>query len=238
MKNLWRLTSNSYRGLPVRCAPGVHAASFEALRSHVPVTARVLDLASGSGAFLARLKDAGFTNLLGVERERESYLLPDVPCLSVDLDKPFAHQIGGTFDVVTAIEIIEHLSSPIAFLQEARKLLAPGGLLLVSTPNVSEWQSRIKFLLRGELRYFDERQYRFQRHISPIFPSLAPFMMEEAGLQVVTMTTAGSFDGPLRRHTIGMATSTLARLTGARDAIGECLVIVSRLAGAALSRTA
>jgi len=42
----------------VRCAPGVHAASAEAVCSRVPVTARVLDLASGSGAFLARLKDA------------------------------------------------------------------------------------------------------------------------------------------------------------------------------------
>jgi len=238
MKNLWRLTSSSYRGLPVRCAPGVHAASAEAVCSRVPVTARVLDLASGSGAFLARLRDAGFTNLTAVERERDSYLLPDVPCLSVDLDKPFAQEIGGTFDVVTAIEIIEHLSSPIAFLQEARKLLPPGGLLLVSTPNVSEWQSRIKFLLRGRLRYFDEPQYRFQRHISPIFPALAPFMMEEAGLQVVTMTTVGSFDGPLRRHTIGATTSALARLAGAREAIGECLLIVGRLAGAALPRTA
>jgi SAM-dependent methyltransferase len=198
----------------------------------------VLDLASGSGAFLARLKDAGFTNLLGVERERASYLLADVPCMSVDLDRPFAHEIGGTFDVVTAIEIIEHLSSPIAFLQEAGKLLAPGGLLLVSTPNVSEWQSRIKFLLRGQLRYFDERQYRFQRHISPIFPALAPFMLEEAGLRMVTMTTVGSFDGPLRRHTIGAATSTLARLTGTRDAVGECLLIVGRLAGAALPHPA
>jgi len=230
MKNLWRLTSSSYRGLPVRCAPGVHDASLEALRSTVPTTARVLDLASGSGAFLARLKDAGFHDLLGVERERASYLLSDVPCLSADLDKPFAHEIGGTFDAVTAIEIIEHLSSPIAFLQEARKLLAPGGVLLVSTPNVSEWQSRIKFLLRGRLRYFDEPQYRFQRHISPVFPALAPFMLEEAGLQVVTMATVGSFDGPLRRHTIGMATSALARLAGARDAIGECLLIVGRAA--------
>jgi len=238
MKDLWRLTSSSYRGLPVRCAPGVHAASFEALRSRVPTSARVLDLASGSGAFLARLRDGGFTHLTGVERERESYLLPEVPCLSVDLDKPFAQEMGGTFDVVTAIEIIEHLSSPIAFLQEVRKLLVPGGLLLVSTPNVSEWQSRIKFLLRGRLRYFDEPQYRFQRHISPIFPALAPFMMEEAGLQVVTMTTVGSFDGPLRRHTIGATTSALARLAGAREAIGECLLIVGRLAGAALPRTA
>ena len=235
MKQLWRLTSHSYRGLPIRCAPGVHAASLELLQSRVPLSARVLDLASGSGAFLARLKDAGFPDLLGVERERSSYLLADVPCLSVDLDRPFAEAIGSSFDVVTAIEIIEHLSSPIAFLQEAAKLLSPGGLLLVSTPNVSEWQSRIKFLLQGRLRYFDERQYRFQRHISPIFPALAPFMLEEAGLEVVTMTTVGSFDGPLRRHTIGAATSTLARITGARDAVGECLLFVGRRAASANS---
>jgi SAM-dependent methyltransferase len=236
MNNLWRVSAQSYRGMPIRCAPGVHAASLEALRSHAPSRPRLLDLASGSGAFLARLKDAGFNNLLGVEREMSSYLLKDVPCLSVDLDRPFADQIDGTFDVITAIEIIEHLSSPIAFLQEARKLLNPGGLLLVSTPNVEEWQSRIKFLLRGQLRYFDARQYRFQRHISPIFPALVPFMLEEAGLRAVSISTVGSFDGPIRRHTIGAASTVLAKLAGARHAVGECLLVTASHADSQLSK--
>jgi SAM-dependent methyltransferase len=229
---LWQVNSEDYRGLPVRCAPGVHAACSALLRSHVPAGARILDLASGSGAFLARLEDEGYRNLLAVERDTGNYRLEQVPCLSVDLDRPFAQHIGTDFDAVSAIEIIEHLSNPIAFLQEVRKLLAPRGVVLLSTPNVADWQSRLKFLLTGRLRYFDEAQYRYQRHISPILPDLVPAMLEEAGLSLISMRAVGSFAGPLKRLTVGTASAAWATLTGSARANGECLLILARAAPA------
>jgi SAM-dependent methyltransferase len=228
MGDLWRLPLESYKGLPTCCAPGVHRAVFALLMRYAQTSSRILDLASGSGAFLARLKDAGFCNLTGVERSSCGYQLWDVPCLFADLDQPFASQIDGSFDVITAIEIIEHLSSPMAFLLEVRKLLRPGGLLFISTPNVGELQSRIKFLLTRQLRYFDERQYVYQHHISPILPALLRLMLQDAGLRELSVTTAGSFDGPLRRCTIGAAASAIARITGPRRAVGECLLVLAQ----------
>jgi 2-polyprenyl-3-methyl-5-hydroxy-6-metoxy-1,4-benzoquinol methylase len=230
MTGLWRSASESYGELPIRCAPGVHSASLALVTRHAPISSRVLDLASGSGAFLLRLKDAGFRDLTAVERSGSGYLYPEAPLVLADLDQPFALKMDGTFDLVTALEIIEHLGSPVTFLQEIRKLLRPSGLVLISTPNVTEWQSRVKFMIKGQLRYFDEHQHAYQRHISPILPDLVRPMFQEAALTVISVTTAGSFDGPLRRRLLGAPMSALAKISGAQHLVGECLIILAQAA--------
>ena len=72
MTDLWHIASQDYRGLTIKCAPGVHAACLAIIKDHVPTTFSVLDLAAGSGAFLARLKDAGFEDLRGVWGKRRT----------------------------------------------------------------------------------------------------------------------------------------------------------------------
>ncbi len=58
----------------------------------------------------------------------------------------------ASFDAIYALEVFEHLISPLVFLSECARLLKPGGILCLSTPNVSHigalWQ-----LLRGRSNY-------------------------------------------------------------------------------------
>ncbi len=42
---------------------------------------------------------------------------------------------GDTFDLVTSMEVIEHVTDPAAFVAALERALAPGGLMLLSTPN-------------------------------------------------------------------------------------------------------
>lgn len=230
MSRLWKQLTEDYGGLVIRCAPGVHAASMATLRPCLTPASRIADLASGSGAFVARLRDAGYSNVLSVERDVPNYGYTPIPCVAIDLDRPFAKELGGEFDAVSAIEIIEHLSSPIAFLHEVRALLREGGHALISTPNICEWTGRIKFLCTGKLRYFDVAQYRFQRHISPLLPTLVPEIFREAGFDVLKIGTAGSFDGPIRRATVGAVGRGLSAIDPAGLWNGECLVILARTA--------
>jgi 2-polyprenyl-3-methyl-5-hydroxy-6-metoxy-1,4-benzoquinol methylase len=50
---------------------------------------------------------------------------------------------AASFEVVHASHLIEHLNDPAAFLAEALRLLAPGGLLLLTTPNVDGFQAKL-----------------------------------------------------------------------------------------------
>ena len=95
-----------------------------------------------------------------------------LPHVVVNFDQPdFASQFGTEkFNLVTAIEVIEHVESPIGFLRNIGNLLAPGGVAVITTPNVESLPARLKFLLRGKIRTMDE--HGEPTHISPIFTDL------------------------------------------------------------------
>lgn len=69
---------------------------------------------------------------------------------------PFA---SGSFDMVFAGEIIEHLVDPELMLNEIHRVLVPRGLLLLSTPNLAAWFNRALLLL-GVTPMFVEHSYR------------------------------------------------------------------------------
>lgn len=51
------------------------------------------------------------------------------------------------FDVIVAADIIEHLVDTDGFLRELGRVLGPGGFLIVTTPNLAGWRSRLRMLL-------------------------------------------------------------------------------------------
>jgi 2-polyprenyl-6-hydroxyphenyl methylase/3-demethylubiquinone-9 3-methyltransferase len=55
--------------------------------------------------------------------------------LPIDYRQAAVEDIGGSFDLVTSMEVIEHVADPAAFLRSLAARLAPGGLLILSTPN-------------------------------------------------------------------------------------------------------
>ncbi len=115
----------------------------------------------------ARLQSLG-CNVLAVDRDSSDFEA-GVPHVSLDFDQPdFASQLGTrSFGLVTAIEVIEHVESPIGFLRNVGRLLAPGGVAVLTTPNVDSLPARAKFLLSGKIRTMDE--HGEPTHISPIF---------------------------------------------------------------------
>lgn len=167
--------------------------------AHVPKEVRVVDLASGTGAFLARLRDHGYGNLAAVELNLDGFRVEGVTPHRVDLNSSFADVLPRDAGLVSAIEIIEHLDCPRQFLRSLHVLLAGDGYLLLTTPNVAHWLGRLRFLISGELRQFQRRDYDYQRHISPITAVQLRLMFEEIGFEIVASTTAGTFFGPLKR---------------------------------------
>jgi GT2 family glycosyltransferase/SAM-dependent methyltransferase/peptidoglycan hydrolase CwlO-like protein len=100
---------------------------------------RVLDLACGTGYGTAILGAQGGKvtgvdiSAAAIRLARKRHGSDNVTFVIADcFDLPFA---AGSFDVVVANEMIEHVADHDALIAEARRVLVPGGMLLVSTPN-------------------------------------------------------------------------------------------------------
>lgn len=176
--------SASRSELAERAYPGLHAEILEQFLPRVKTRGALLDLACGTGAWLSRLQDNGFSDYAGVDRSLEDFGLDPDRFIDADLDGGFSEAIGKKFDVITAIEIIEHLESPAGFLRESRKLINPDGVMFVTTPNVECIQSRLRFLLRGQLRSFEVDGTADPTHISPLMSTLLPRLAERSNWKI------------------------------------------------------
>ena len=155
----------------------------EVLRRFASPGQMAIDLGTGSGALAVRLRALGW-NTRAADINERGYKA-DVPFAKVDLnDRGFAAQLGeGAFSLVSAIEVIEHVESPISFLRNVERMLKPGGVAVITTPNVDNAPARVKFLLSGKVRMMDEHSE--PTHISPIFWDLLVRQhLPRAGLQV------------------------------------------------------
>lgn len=224
---LIRTTTQNYDGLRMRCAPGTHEAALRLLQSHEVRTANVLDIAAGTGAWLHRLERHGFTEIAAIELERENFALPHIKLVSVDLNSSFGRSLDRTFSLVTAIEIVEHLDCPRSFLRQVEQLVESDGFLLLTIPNIAHWMGRLRFLLTGELRYFREKDYHDQRHISPITDTHLRLMLEESGFELKGRVGAGSFNGPLLRLLMFLP-ELLFRIFLGRRSTGDVRIVLAK----------
>lgn len=226
----------TYDGLPIRCAPGVHEKVFALLNRHANERTGLLDIAAGSGALLARLRDSGWTDLSAIELDAPKFQLPGIAPLPLDLNDDFASHLGRTFRAVTAIEIVEHLDSPVHFLKQVHALLEGGGLLAISTPNIASWIGRVKFFLTGTLRYFDERQYRHNHHISPVPAVLMRLLLKETGFELIESATAGNYFGPMKRVILWPVDLLMWGMMGETARGDVCIWIARRVEAPPLQR--
>ncbi len=141
--------------------------------SLVPLTAEStwLDYGCGLGGFVAFLHRLGYRGAIGFE---PSPAARDLALPGVRLLPPGQLEEGlRQFDVVTAIDVMEHVSDPVVELTRMRTLLRPGGLLFVMTGNVQRHRNRV-----SSWRYVNP-----DFHISFFEPRTLAIAMEKAGLR-------------------------------------------------------
>lgn len=113
------------------------------LRSRANGAPRVLDVGCATGALLAHLQLRGW-DCTGVELscpQAEYARSRGLRVYHTTLEQ--ADLKDGTFHLVTASHLIEHLNDPAAFAADVCRVLAPGGIFLVTTPNIDGLQARL-----------------------------------------------------------------------------------------------
>ena len=210
-----------------------HEIVLELFAKFVPQPVKVADLAAGEGAFSVKLKELGH-DVRAVDASSANWKVADIPLEMRDLDSDFAASVvseHGQFDVVVAIEIIEHLENPFRFVRECARLLKPGGLLFLTTPNVEAVNSRLIFLYSGRLHSFGAYETVRPAHITPIFKWKLEMILDEARFETihecfnrVVYATGSNLKGKIAAVT-GRLLSPL--LKGEKG--GEGRIIVARL---------
>ena len=118
-----------------------------------PLSGRsAIDVGCGAGLLSEPLARMG-ADVTGVDAAPENIAAArehaSAQGLTIDYRACEVADIGGTFDLVTCLEVIEHVSDPAAFIAALAQRLAPGGLMIVSTPNRTAL-SRFGLITLGE----------------------------------------------------------------------------------------
>jgi SAM-dependent methyltransferase len=92
------------------------------------------------------------------------------------------------YDLVFAVEVIEHLENPRSFCRLASRLLKAGGLLVITTPNPTSLSSLASLLICGTFREFRNGRGMYPTHITPVLPLDACRILSECGLKVQPVT--------------------------------------------------
>ena len=124
---------------------------------------RVLDLGCSGGLFAAHARAAGH-EVTGVDcleipgvRERTDHFV------QASLEDGIPAEAGEGFDVVVAADVIEHLSRPGEVLADMRRVLRPGGQVLLSVPNFAHWYPRLR--VAAGLFGYDRRGILDETHL-------------------------------------------------------------------------
>ena len=112
----------------------------------------VLDASAGAGYSTRRLVALGLkVTVTNYETERDERIPPEAEFVGgVDLNMPLPFE-DETFDGAHLQEVLEHLESPAHVIREFARVLKPGGVLVLSTPNVLNALARVRFALTGFL---------------------------------------------------------------------------------------
>jgi SAM-dependent methyltransferase len=188
----------------------------------------IVDLGLARGLLLERFRRYAGVDLSGteidqaeIEHARRRGLEPTVHFFNVfegsrlTAELPFG---DATCDVVLAGEIIEHIVDTEEFLREIRRILRPGGVVVLSTPNLLWWKARLEMLagrypaaVDFRTRYGDDAG-----HVRAFTPRILRRLLDEAGFDDVRVV--GKRLGP-----IASLCRTPRRLAAALDRAADVL---------------
>ncbi|HXO86983.1 MAG TPA: class I SAM-dependent methyltransferase [Gemmatimonadales bacterium] len=200
---------------------------------------RILDVGAGEGFFcqemaaLARARGVAPGEILrACDRFPEQFRVPDVSCDPIEEGGGLPYD-ADRFDTTVAIEVVEHVEDQFSFIRELYRVTRPGGRVFVTTPNLLNVNSRLRYLHSGFWLLFDPlplssvQIIHLEGHVHPVTYYYLAYIFHRAGFAAVRV----HFD---RRKRSGVA---LAAVLAPFIVLGN-LLFRARLRGKAPERYA
>ncbi|USN48423.1 MAG: methyltransferase domain-containing protein [Pseudobdellovibrionaceae bacterium] len=191
----------------------IYQRCLQLIKQH-DFSGEALDFGAGRGAFSEVLwQSQKFQKVTGADLlPRPSQLPESIQWLHLDLNNETGLP-SEAFDVVVALEVIEHLENPRLVARQWFEMLRPGGHLIMSTPNNESLRSLLALFLRGHFVSFSDRDY--PAHITALLGQDLQRVLKEAGFK--NIQTYYSESGVLPKFTnITWQTASFGLLGGQR----------------------
>jgi len=167
---------------------GSHAVLLGWLSERAP--SKVLDAGCFDGRFADLARRQGH-HVTGLDRQKLDGVAQRLDSfIEADLNEPLPEGLVGTYDVVVAGDILEHVVEPHSLLNELVRALKPGGEILVSVPNFGHWYPRGRTAL-GKFDY-DQRGPLDRGHLRFFTRDSIEALIGSCGLVVTEHTTVGT----------------------------------------------
>jgi ubiquinone/menaquinone biosynthesis C-methylase UbiE len=188
-------------GTHVEAAALAHVAIHETTEEILRAMPRgsLLDVPAGEGALAARLLKLGF-DVHCCDLYPEIFKLTGIEIKRGNLSESLPYS-DRSFDFVTCVEGLEHIENPQQAIREFRRVLKPGGSLIVSVPNILNIEERLKWLFSGYTSHFKPISKESLRqihsefgsmeeialHINPVGHAELRYSLEKCGFEIVKL---------------------------------------------------
>jgi 2-polyprenyl-3-methyl-5-hydroxy-6-metoxy-1,4-benzoquinol methylase len=166
-----------------RTVAGLHENLAAVVHRLLAADAPILDVGCGTGAWLQRLRERGFTNLHGTDLDTAQFALRAVPIFENDLNAEKWTVTPEQFQMITAIEVIEHLQNIENFFRNVHRRLEERGLWLITTPNIHSLHARLRYFLTADMKQFGK--LGDPTHLFPLLGATLERLSERHGFSVV-----------------------------------------------------
>ena len=148
------MTPSSSKDIRSASHPSTNDRAAELIASRLTAGSRLIELGAGRGHLARRVYDllrergGADASLLATDVNTGQFEAEEVPFQAVDFNRPLPFE-DSSFDLAYSIEVVEHLHRPYDFLRECARVLRPGGWLVLTTPNLLNLESRLRFFFTG-----------------------------------------------------------------------------------------
>lgn len=144
---------------------------------------KALDVGCGAGLLAEPLARLG-AEVTGLDASAELIAVAkdhaEAVGLAIDYRAGELVELEGQFDLITCMEVIEHVADPAAFVTALAKRLAPDGLLVMSTPNATSWSNLLMITIGEGIGQIPKGTHDFDKFITP---DRMKMLLSDAGLK-------------------------------------------------------